>query len=68
MTAFLLILMFILALGPDSAAAQSATITGTEILKLTASGRHEEARTRAIARIATAKDDIDAYEIGRAHV
>lgn len=37
------------------------TIPGTEILKLTTAGKHEEAASRARARIAEIKDDIDAY-------
>jgi tetratricopeptide (TPR) repeat protein len=37
------------------------TLPGTEILKLTTAGKHEEAAARAIARIAEIKDDIDAY-------
>lgn len=37
------------------------TMPGSEILKLTVAGRHEEARSRALARIAEIKDDIDAY-------
>jgi tetratricopeptide (TPR) repeat protein len=65
MTAALLLLTFILTLAPDSASAQAGTIAGTiagtEILKLTASGRHEEARMKATARLAVVKDDIDAY-------
>lgn len=37
------------------------TIPGTEILKLTTAGKHEEAASRAKARIAEIQDDIDAY-------
>jgi len=37
------------------------TLPGTEILKLTTAGKHEEAASRARARIAEIKDDIDAY-------
>lgn len=45
---------------PGSISATSA-MPGSEILKLTTAGKHEEARTRALARIAEIKDDIDAY-------
>lgn len=38
-----------------------STMPGSEILKLTTAGRHEEARLRAMARIADIKDDIDAF-------
>ena len=38
-----------------------STMPGSEILKLTTAGRHEEARMRAMARIGDIKDDIDAY-------
>ena len=38
-----------------------STMPGSEILKLTTAGRHEEARMRALARIGDNKDDIDAY-------
>lgn len=41
--------------------ANGGTLPGTELLKLTMEGRHEEARVRALARIAEIKDDIDAY-------
>lgn len=41
--------------------ASGATMPGVEILKLTTAGKHEEARTRALARIGEIKDDIDAY-------
>jgi len=36
-------------------------MAGSEILKLTAAGRHEEARSKALARIAAVREDIDAY-------
>jgi len=38
-----------------------STMPGSEILKLTTAGRHEEARMRALARLADIKDDIDVY-------
>lgn len=38
-----------------------AAMPGSEILKLTTAGKHEEARRKALARIAEMKDDIDAY-------
>lgn len=37
------------------------TMPGLELLKLTAAGKHEEARIRALARIKEFKEDIDAY-------
>ncbi|MCX7026427.1 MAG: tetratricopeptide repeat protein [Spirochaetes bacterium] len=43
------------------AQAQGSTMPGSEILKLTSSGRHDEARTRGLARVTGVKDDIDAY-------
>lgn len=63
MTSALLFLLSALLLHPSPMAAQAldGTTPGTEILKLTASGRHEEARTKALARVASVKDDIDAY-------
>lgn len=44
-----------------SSVSAAAAMPGSEILKLTTAGKHEEARTRALARIAEIKDDIDAY-------
>lgn len=38
-----------------------STMPGLELLKLTAAGKHEEARVRALARIKEFKEDIDAY-------
>ena len=38
-----------------------ATLPGSEILKLTSAGKHDEARTKSLARISEVKDDIDAY-------
>lgn len=38
-----------------------ATLQGSEILKLTTSGKHDEARIKSLARISEVKDDIDAY-------
>lgn len=43
------------------AVAAGATLPGSEILKLSAAGKYEEARTKALARIAEFRDDIDAY-------
>lgn len=37
------------------------SISGSEILKLVSSGKFEEARSKAMARIQDVKDDIDAY-------
>jgi tetratricopeptide (TPR) repeat protein len=54
-----LALLFLFVFGIVAAAA--ATMPGTEILKLTSAGRHEEARLRAMARITEMSDDIDAY-------
>ena len=42
-------------------AATSTALSGSEILKLTTAGKHEEARAKALTRIAEIKDDIDAY-------
>ncbi|HWR12439.1 MAG TPA: hypothetical protein VN445_11490 [Rectinemataceae bacterium] len=41
--------------------AAGGTLPGSEILKLTIAGKHEEARIKAIARIKEGGDDIDAY-------
>jgi tetratricopeptide (TPR) repeat protein len=37
------------------------SMPGSEILKLTTAGKHDEARIKAMARIKESKDDIDAY-------
>ncbi|HEY9054634.1 MAG TPA: tetratricopeptide repeat protein [Rectinemataceae bacterium] len=46
---------FVYALSPGG------TMPGSEILKLTSAGRHEEARAKATQRIAEQHEDIDAY-------
>ena len=46
---------------PLGAQTSGGTMAGTEILKLTTSGRHEEASIKGLARVADVKDDIDAY-------
>lgn len=56
-----LFLAFVLLFVSGFSAAAAATMPGTEILKLTTAGRHEEARLRAMARITEMADDIDAY-------
>lgn len=66
-----LILIFALILmGASTASAQSssnystlggASLPGSEILKLTTAGKHDEARIKSLARISAVKDDIDAY-------
>lgn len=38
-----------------------AALPGSEILKLTTAGKHEEARAKAAARLLVVKDDIDAF-------
>lgn len=38
-----------------------ASLPGSEILKLTTAGKHQEAYAKALARIGEVKDDIDAY-------
>ena len=38
-----------------------ASLPGSEILKLTTAGKHQEACAKALARIGEVKDDIDAY-------
>lgn len=40
---------------------RASSLSGYEILKLTTAGKHEEARVKALTRIAAVKDDIDAY-------
>ena len=45
----------------STSTAAAASMPGAEILKLTTAGRHEEARIRALARLSSFKDDIDAY-------
>jgi len=53
-----LALFFPIALGAQT---PSGTISGSEILKLTSSGRHDESVSKGLARVAEVKDDIDAY-------
>jgi len=48
-------------LGGAVSAQTGAALPGSEILKLTTAGKHEEARAKAAARIAVVKDDLDAY-------
>lgn len=46
---------------PGYAFAAGASLPGSEILKLTTAGKHQEACAKALARITEVKDDIDAY-------
>lgn len=57
----LLVLVVATALAPLGAQAAGSSMPGSEILKLTSSGRHEEARIEGLARVAETRDDIDAY-------
>jgi len=46
---------------PGYSVVAGASLPGSEILKLTTAGKHQEACAKALARIGEVKDDIDAY-------